>query len=301
VSAAAAVGVDLGGTKIGAGLVDEAGALEAHTEQPTPVESQDELISALSEVVDSLLQRRRVAAIGFGVPSQVDQVARRVVGSVHVPLGGIDLAGVMSGRFGVPVVVDNDANSAAYAEWRLGAGRGTSHMIMLTLGTGVGGGLVLGGELYRGALGVGAELGHLVVDVNGPPCGGTCNGYGHLETLVSGRAADARARSIGLEDARALVTAARAGEPAARQELDALGRLLGRAVAGLANVFNPELVVIGGGFGAAGELLLEPARAVVAEEALPAAASVRIEPARLGPEAGVVGAGLLALAAATGP
>ncbi len=170
-------------------------------------------------------------------------------------------------------------------------------MIMLTLGTGVGGGLVLGGELYRGALGVGAELGHMVVDVDGPPCGGTCPGRGHFETLVSGRAADARARSIGLEDGRALVAAARAGEPAAQRELDGIGRLLGAGIAGLVNVFNPELVVVGGGFGSAGEQLLGPARTVVSEEALPPA-SVRIEQAELGPEAGVVGAGLLAFAAA---
>ncbi len=267
-------------------------------EEPTPLGSQQELLARLVAVVESLLDDRRVAGIGLGVPSRVDQIARRVVASVHVPLEGIDLAGLMSERFGVPVVVDNDANAAAYAEWKLGAGRGTSDMVMLTLGTGVGGGLVLGGALYRGARGVGAELGHMVVDVDGPPCGGSCPGRGHFESMVSGRAADARARALGLEDGRALVAAAQSGDEAAVRELAELGRLLGAGIASLVNIFDPELVAIGGGFSAAGELLLAPAREWVAEQALePAASAVRIEPAQLGAEAGVVGAGLLALAA----
>jgi glucokinase len=290
------IGVDVGGTKVGAGLVAANGSLLEHVESPTPTESQSALLAGLEGAVGSLVERGPVAAIGVGVPSRVDQVARRVVASVHIPLEGVDLAGHMSDHFGVPAVVDNDANAATVAEWKLGAGRGTTDLVMLTLGTGIGGGLVLGGRPYRGALGAGAELGHMVVDVDGPPCGGSCPGRGHFETLASGSTADAKARELGLADGHALVAAARAGEARAVDALADIGRVLGAGLVTLVNVFNPEVIVIGGGFSAAGALILDPARAVVAEEALqPGRDFVRIVRAQLGPEAGVVGAGLIAL------
>jgi glucokinase len=290
------IGVDVGGTKVGAGLVAADGSLLEHVESPTPTESQSALLASLEAAVGSLVERGPVAAIGIGVPSRVDQVARRVVASVHIPLEGVDLAGHMSDHFGVRAVVDNDANAATVAEWKIGAGRGTTDMVMLTLGTGIGGGLVLGGRPYRGALGAGAELGHMVVDVDGPPCGGSCPGRGHFETLASGSTADAKARELGLADGHALVAAARAGEARAVDALADIGRVLGAGLVTLVNVFNPEVIVIGGGFSAAGALILDPARAVVAEEALqPGRDFVRIVRAQLGPEAGVVGAGLIAL------
>jgi glucokinase len=292
------IGVDVGGTKMAAGIVGADGLLVDYVLHPTPTESQLKFLAGLEAAVEGLAARGPVAAIGFGVPSRVDQVAHRVVGSVHVPLAGVDLAGHMSERFGVPASVDNDGNSAAVAEWKLGAGRGTNHMVMLTLGTGIGAGLILGGRPYRGALGGGAELGHMVIDVDGPPCGGSCTGHGHFETLASGSAASARARELGFPDAHALVAAARNGDARAVEALAGIGRVLGAGLVTIVNVFEPEVIVIGGGFSDAGELVLGPAREVVAAEALqPGRDFVRIVRAELGPEAGMIGAALIALEA----
>ena len=297
------IGVDVGGTKILAGVVDHQGAVANEQSRPTPVSSQRELLAALDAAVEGLLAVDAVAAVGFGLPSRIDQRAGRAVASVHIPLADLDFRDRMSDRFGLPVAIDNDANVAAIAEWRAGAGRGTRDLVMLTLGTGVGGGLILDGRPYRGSIGVGAELGHIVIEHDGPPCLGTCTGRGHLEALASGSAADARARLLfGAEaDAEELVRRARDGDTRARRALAEIGEKLGSGIASLVNIFNPELVVLGGGFAAAGELLFEPARATVAREALPPARDlVRIVPAELGPDAGLVGAGLIAFDALDG-
>ncbi len=162
----------------------------------------------------------------------------------------------MRDRFGLPVGVENDANAAALAEWKLGAGRGASNLVVLTLGTGVGGGIVLDGALYRGW----AEIGHMVVVAGGPPCQGNCHGHGHLEALASGTAADRVAQELwgAGSDARDLVSRARDGDEAARAALSEIAGYLGAAIGSLANLFDPEVVIVGGGFGeAAGDLLLE--------------------------------------------
>jgi glucokinase len=287
------IGIDVGGTKIASGLVSADGSLAAADERPTPQGSQQEFLDALEEAVRG--HREPVAAVGIGVPSRIDQVAHRVVGSVHAPLAGIDLAGYLEGRLGIPVLVDNDGNVAALAEWMLGAGRGTRDFVMLTLGTGIGAGLVLDGHPYRGARGAGAELGHMVVDVDGPPCGAGCPGRGHLETLASGSAADRVARELGYPGGRALVDAGRAGEAPAVDALAAIGRVLGQGMVTIVNLFVPEVIAVGGGFGRAGELILTPAREVVTVEALdPGRDTVRVVQAELGAEAGVIGAGLSA-------
>jgi glucokinase len=169
---------------------------------------------------------------------------------------------------------------------------------MLTLGTGVGGGLILDGKPYRGATGSGAELGHIVLQPGGPPCG--CGGFGHLESFAAGPAADRVARSLYGDGSNAhdLVSRAREGQPEAVEALAGVGRYLGAGIASLVNVFEPEVVVVGGGFGAAGELLLAPAREVVAVEGLePARDNVRILESELGVEAGVIGAGMVAFEA----
>jgi glucokinase len=244
-----------------------------------------------------------VAALGFGIPSTIDQRSGRAIGSVHVPLADVAFRARMHERFGVPVAIDNDGNAAAIAEWKLGAGRGTRHMIMLTLGTGIGGGLILDGRPYRGAIGAGAELGHMVLQVDGPPCGGTCPGHGHFEALASGTAADAVARAAVFPEATArdLVRLARDGDPGACEALAGIGRILGAGIASLVSIFNPELIVIGGGFGKAGELLFEPARERMMQETLsPGREFVQIVPAELGPEAGLIGAGLIAFEALDG-
>ena len=186
------------------------------------------------------------------------------------------------------------------AEWAFGAGRGTRHMVMLTLGTGVGGGLILDGKPYRGAIGAGAELGHMVISLDGPPCQGTCTGRGHLESLASGHAATLAAQEVfgPAVDAHRLVRLAQEGDATAVDVLVTLGRRLGAAIGSLVNIFNPELVVIGGGFSAAGDFLLDPAREILLREALhPARDFVRVVRAELGTAAGLVGAGLVAFEA----
>jgi glucokinase len=296
------IGVDLGGTKILAGVVDRDGTVERRRELPTPLDSQDELLGGLASAVEDVLADD-VAAIGFGIPSTIDQRSGKAVTSVNIPLADLDLRAWMRDRFGLPVGIDNDANAATLAEWAYGAGRGTRHMVMLTLGTGVGGGLILDGKPYRGAIGAGAELGHMVIDIDGPPCQGACTGRGHLEALASGHAATtaAQAQFGPAADAHRLVRLANEGDSAALAILAEIGHRLGAGMVSLVNIFNPELIVVGGGFAAAGDLLLEPARELVAREALsPAREFVRIVRAELGTAAGLVGAGLVAFEALDG-
>jgi glucokinase len=295
VSAQRAIGVDVGGTKILAGVVDRQGVVARREEGPTPLSTEDALLAALDAAVEGLLEDD-VAALGFGIPSTIDQRAGRAVSSVHIPLADIDFRDRMAERFGLPVAIDNDANAAAIAEWRLGAGRGASHVVVLTLGTGIGGGLILDGRPYRGSIGAGAELGHMILDYGGAPCGGGCTGRGHFEALASGIAADqAAARRFGAgANARTLVAAARDGNEGAKEDLAEIGRRLGAGIGALVNIFNPEVVVLAGGFAEARDLILAPAREVMAREALrPGRDLVRIEWAQLGPEAGMVGAALV--------
>jgi glucokinase len=292
------IGVDLGGTKIAAGAIDRRGAVTVRSERPTPTSSEEELLRALDELIERISEQvGGVEALGFGIPSTIDQRSGRAVSSVHIPLSDVDLRGRMGERFELPVAIDNDGNAAAIAEWKLGAGVGAQDMIMVTLGTGIGGGLILDGKPYRGSIGAGAELGHMVLKYDGPQCIGSCPGRGHFEALVSGTAADAVARSVLSPDStgRDLVRLAHEGDARATEALAGLGRILGAGLASLVNVFNPEVIVLGGGFGMAGELLLAPARDVVATEALaPGRELVRIVPAELGPKAGLIGAGLIA-------
>lgn len=289
------IGVDVGGTKILAGVVDRQGEVARRVERRTPLTSQTELLGELDTAVESLLDDG-VAALGFGLPSTIDQRSGRAVSSVHIPLADLDFRDRMAERFGLPVAIDNDGNAAAVAEWQLGAGRGTSHMVLLTLGTGIGGGLILDGRPYRGSIGAGAELGHIVLDYGGIPCGGACSGLGHFEALAAGPAGDeAAVRRFGDGmAARDLVAAAREGDEGAKEDLAEIGRRLGAGIASFVNIFNPEVVVLGGGFSDAGDLLLVPARETLAREGLrPARDLVRIEWAELGRDAGMVGAALV--------
>jgi glucokinase len=216
------------------------------------------------------------------------------VASVNVPLEDVDFRARMEERLGLPVAIDNDATAAAIAEWRFGAGRGSTDMLMVTLGTGVGGGLVLGGRPYRGWSGAGGELGHIVVLVDGRAC--FCGGHGLLEEYVSGNAANRAARETfgPAADAHRLVRLGNEGDPRALMILDEMGRYLGAGIASMLNALEPELVVIGGGFAAAGELLLAPARRVIAREALTPGRDARLVRAELGTSAGMIGAALVA-------
>jgi glucokinase len=292
-----AIGLDVGGTKILSGLVDRDGSILAEHEVPSPDGSEEGVLAALDSAVDALLDER-VAAIGYGIPANLERGTGRILRAMNLPLDDVDLAARSRERFGLPVGVENDASAATLAEWRRGVGRGTQNLVMLTLGTGVGGGIVIDGRLFRGW----AELGHIVVQEGGELC--TCGGHGHLEVLASGSAGDRIAQELwGADaDAHALVDRAEAGDTAARAALARIGRSLGAAIASLVNVLDPELVVVGGGFGAAaGDFVLEPAREAARADAIfPANRALRIVAAELGSDAGLVGAGLVAFEALDG-
>ena len=287
------IGVDVGGTKILAGVVARDGTVRQTIEVATPKASEDELVAGLERLIEEL-RGDGVAGIGFGIPSQIDQRQGVAIGSVNIPLDHLPLRDLMRERFGLPTAIENDANVAALAESKLGAGKGVPDVVMLTLGTGVGGGVVIDGHLYRGW----AELGHVVIDFDGPPCFGTCKGRGHLEALCSGQAADRDARELlgPRANAHDLVTQARSGDDRSIEALDRIARYLGAGIASFANIFDPRIVVIGGGFGvAAFDLLHGPAREIVRRDALaPANEDVEIVLAKLGSRAGVLGAALVA-------
>jgi glucokinase len=307
------IGVDMGGTKLLAGAVDA--GLGVHHRAQRSVAGLDQ--PALLDIAVDAVQEARdaagaeIAAVGFGIPSLIDQRTGTAVIAVNLPLANIPFADVMAERLGLPVFVDNDGNVTALAEHRAGAAQGTSEAVVLTIGTGIGGGLILRGAPYRGAIGAGAELGHTVIDMNGPRCQGNCPNRGCVEALASGTALAREALRIakqrpqsglgqahqdGRQLAGPLITElAHDGDAAAIEAIELIGSRLGVAIASFVNTFNPEVVVIGGGVIAAGELLLEPARAVVAERALPPSRDeVRIVAARFGVEAGMIGAAALA-------
>ena len=306
------IGVDAGGTKLLAAVVEETLDVEYRVRRLWQGGRRDEVMATMAAVVaDARRAAPEVEAVGFGIPSLVDSRRGVSLSSVHLPLEGVPFREEMAERLGLPVWVENDATAAIVAEHRHGAARGARDAVLLTIGTGVGGGLVLGGRVYRGSLGAGGELGHMVVAADGPDCFDDCPGRGCLEALVSGRAlardgaaaareapgsALGRAAATGREIDGMLVTEmARAGDRAASEVVRRAGRYLGAGITSLVNAFNPEVVVVGGGVMAAGELLLGPAREVVGRRALrPSREHVRIVPAALGDEAGMLGAATLA-------
>jgi glucokinase len=308
------IGVDMGGTKLLAGAVDSELGVHHRVQRAVANLDQAELIETVVKAVQEVTHAAgaEVAAVGFGIPCVFDDRTATAVMAVNLALANIRFADVMAERLGLPVFVDNDANAAVLAEHAGGAARGASEVALLTIGTGIGGGLILGGRLYRGAIGAAAELGHMVIDMDGPPCQGNCPNRGCLEALASGTALAreaerlagehpdsglARALRDGRELAGPLVTElAHDGDTAAREALTLIGTRLGVGIANLVNIFNPEVVVIGGGVIAAGELLLAPAHAEVGRRALPPGRDlVRIVAASFGVEAGMLGAARLAL------
>jgi glucokinase len=297
------IGVDLGGTKILSGIIDREGEVERRYEIPTPTASTGELLAGLDAAVEALLDER-IAAIGFGIPSTIDQRAGRAVWSANIPLANVDFRDRMRERWQLPVALDNDANAATIAEWRIGAGRGSDDVAMLTVGTGLGGGLVLGGRPYRGSMGAGVELGHMTIVHDGIACQNNCTGHGHLEPYVTGLAATLAAQEAfgPAADAHRLVRLADEGEEKAITIIGEIGRYLGSAIGTLVNIFVPEIVVIGGGFGTAAWQYLEaPMREIATREALePGRSLLRIVPAELGTAAGLIGAGFVAWEALEG-
>jgi glucokinase len=306
-----AVGIDLGGTTIKAALVSPTFELLAHDEVATDLSSQAALLESIAQLVVKVRGATDIQGVGFGLPSQVNQLTGRVVDSTNVPIADVAFKEEMTRRLGVAVEIDNDANVAALAEALVGVAQGLSHVIMLTLGTGVGGGIIIDGRIYRGATGYGGELGHMVVDENGPPCQGHCPNHGCLEVLASSvgvmHAATAiidthpegtlaKARQAGTLGVHHVIDRGLAGDPECVEALAVVGRHLGAGIASYINIFNPQAIVIGGGISSAGELILGPARDEAQRRALPAPLhEVTIAPAKLGNAAGVLGAAALIL------
>jgi glucokinase len=311
-SPGAVIGLDAGGTKLLAGALAGDAEIRHRVYRRWGGGDQDEVLATMVEAVAEVTAAAGPTdAVGFGIPSLVEQATGLSVSSVHLPLDGVPFRDVMAARLGVPVFVDNDVNLAALAEQRVGAARGARVVVMLTVGTGIGGAIVIDGEVFRGADGAAGELGHVTVDCDGPPCQGDCPNRGCLEVMASGTAIGLEGERVARElPASALGRALAQGVPVtgevvtdlalrgdleAQGVLDLIGRRLGGGLVGIVNTFNPEVVVVGGGASRAGELLLEPARRVVAECALrPSRDTARIVPAALGEDAGMIGAALFA-------
>jgi glucokinase len=310
VSSSETIGVDLGGTKMLVGVLADTEPLYEQREASTG-QSEDELVELLvREVQEAREARPDVVAVGLGIPATIDHDRGIAVSAVNLPLANLPVRDLVSERVGLPVFVDNDANVAALAEYLYGAAQGKPDTVMLTVGTGIGGGLILDGEIYRGSTGAGAELGHTVIQVDGPPCQGNCPNHGCVEALASGTALGREGRAAaesapdsalgkllaegGEVDGRAITEAALAGDKVATEVFELIGGRLGVACATFANIFQPHAIVVGGGVIAAGDLLLEPARREVRERALNPMNATPVLEATLGNDAGMIGAAAMA-------
>ena len=299
------VGVDLGGTLIRAALATGPATHETPVRQPTPAGVPPD--GLLDAVAGAVLQASGGAApdgVAIGIPGPLDPERGTVYAAPNLhQWQDVPARQMLADRVGCPVAIQNDARLAGFAEWIAGAAAGVRHMVFMTVSTGVGGGLVLDGELYSGAAGVAGELGHVVVDPDGPAChqghrgclegaaSGTAIARRARELLAAGEASSLSSLPVETVDARAVATAAAAGDALAVRLYGDAGRALGLRIGGLLNTLSPEVVVIGGGLINAGELLFAPMRQAVGEIAFPAAqARCRIVPAALGTDAGLVGA-----------
>lgn len=309
-SALETIGVDLGGTKMLIGVLSGTEPLYEQREASTG-QTEDELVELLvREVKEAHDARPDAVAVGLGIPATIDHDEGIAVAAVNLPLSDVPIREIVSEAVGLPVFVDNDGNVAAYAEYLYGAAQGKPHTVMLTVGTGIGGGLVLNGEIYRGSTGAGAELGHIVIQADGPPCQGNCPNHGCVEALASGTALGREGRAAaesspdsaigkmladGREiDGHAVTEAALAGDEVAIGVFELIGTRLGVACSSLANVFQPNAIVVGGGVIAAGDLLLEPARREMRARALNPMNKTPILEATLGNDAGMIGAAAMA-------
>jgi glucokinase len=292
------IGVDVGGTKVAAARIAATQVVEPVV-HPTDLSGADALMAGIETAIREVSGRAgEPDAVGIGMPSQIDFATGTIVSSVNIPFEGVALGEELGTRLGVPVYLDNDANCAALAEAQFVGEHPAQHLLMLTLGTGVGGGVVIDGRIFRGATGLGAELGHTVIDPDGPECPGSCPNRGCLEAHCSGTALEreATARAGGERvKGKQVVASAREGDAGAQELLDDLGRWLGIGISNFVNVFEPAHFVIGGGLSAAADLFLDTAIEEARSRALPALfARVRISVAKAGNDAGVIGAGLLA-------
>jgi glucokinase len=301
------IGVDIGGTTIKAGLVDETGRILEQTRVPTIVDNWDAFLESLVTLIGDFQKAHKIIAAGVGVPGLRNSRTRRIVVSPNIPcLTNVSLENLLADKVHLPVVTENDANAAAYAEFVCGFGIGVQHMAYLTLGTGLGSGVILNGKLFGGASGYAVEFGHVVVQPHGRPCG--CGSRGCLETLVSAPGilmtaldlmeTDLHCKLRSIEEpltAELIFEAAVAGDSVAKATFDRTGEWLGIACANLINMLNLELIVLGGGVMAAGDTIMTPLLDAARRHSIAAPfADCRIVQSKLWPEAGVVGAAMLA-------
>jgi glucokinase len=290
------IGVDVGGTKVAVATLDDA-SLDARPPVPTELAGPEELIAQLVALVRAC---GPADAVGLGVPSVVDFATGTVRSSVNIPLRGVPLRERLQDALGVPVFVENDASVAALAEaFDEAFAPVAQSLVMVTVGTGIGGGAIIGGRIFRGTTGAAPELGHILIgaDLDGgaPSPAARPPHPGSFEVLAAGRALDRLGAERGIGDGPAVVAAAERGDAEAADAVRILGERLGIGIANVINLFDPELVVVGGGVSRAGELLLAPARETAWRFVIEGVGTrTRIVPARHGPQAGVRGAALLA-------
>jgi glucokinase len=307
------VGVDLGGTKIDAVLADDCGNIRKRELKETlAAEGPNAVIKRVVDAIKAVSSGSKIAAVGIGAAGIIDVEKEVITFSPNLPgWRNIKLKDILERELGLKTFVDNDATVAAMAEHKFGLAVGCDHLIFITLGTGIGGGIITNGNVYRGASGSAGEIGHMMIDINGPPCG--CGKKGCWEALASGSALEREARAKieegvntsipkyarakgGRITAKGVYLAAQDGDETAMDLIEQLGFYLGVGLANLINIFNPQLVVVGGGVSRMGEMLLVPARKTIREHAFEISAkAARVEVSSLGYDAGPLGAVALAL------
>ena len=308
------IGIDVGGTKVLGGVVDESGKVLTTARKDTPRQGGSALTQTIADVAKELLEKHSVSSIGVSAAGFVSSDRKTMLATPNIAdWNGVDLDGQLTKLIGLPVVIENDANAAAWGEAKFGAGKNQDHMMMLTVGTGIGGGIVVNGALYRGAFGIAAEFGHMRVVPDGHICG--CGARGCFEQYASGNALLRHAReainaspevarnllsrgdgTVAVLTGQIIAEAAREGDPVALAAFNTTGQWLGAGIASLAVLLDPACVVIGGGVIDAGEILLKPTRESL-ERNMPFAGKhpyPKIIAAQLGNEAGLVGVADLA-------
>ncbi len=307
------IGIDLGGTKIAGGVVDEGGSITLRARRDTPARDVEAVEGVIVELVRELAKGREIEAVGIGAAGLIDEKRSRVLMAPNLGWTDEPLRSAVEREIGLPVVVENDANAAAWGEYRFGAGQGCDNLVCVTVGTGIGGGLVFHGQMYRGAHGVAAEFGHLCVEPGGRLCG--CGNRGCWEQYASGHALVRAARTLAAEnrdqaeqllalgdgtpegvDGTDVTTAAAEGDQVALEAFAEIGKWLGSGLASVVEILDPGRILLGGGVSSAGRLLLDPTKrafqeSVVGRKFRP---TTPVELASLGNDAGIVGAADLA-------
>jgi len=298
--------IDVGGTKVSGALSNGPNELSEKFTEPTP-KIKDDLIDLLIKKIDESSKKieDELIGVGIGVAGLCDHKNGLIVSSPNLPLSGVSLGEILSDKSGIPVFIDNDANMAALGEKTAGEGRDLNDFIFLTLGTGVGGGIFIDGELYRGSLGAAAEIGHMVIVANGPRC--NCGRLGCLEAMASGTAVTRMAEEVVHQTPRAKISLqaggkpnmitsedvsalARGGDPESIEIFQVVGQSLGIGLGNLINIFSPEAIILGGGFSGATDLFLSTAINVMLKTAIdPRASEVKIEMSKLKNDAGLLG------------